>query len=909
MYKIKGGVKVFAVDLHRHDEFSLFDGFGKPKYLARLAKSYGYEALSISNHGTVSGLVEHYLACKEADIKPILGVEVYFMPKFEKGKQYYHLCLFCKNLKGYQNLNRMLTYANAKNFYYKPIIDFSLLGRFKEGLICTSACVGGYPAQKIKSDKNNIAIKALKKFKQIFGEDFYIEIQPYKVSEKGLQEKVNVELMKMADDLDIRCVLTSDSHYGAKEDFDTYLKMHEIKNTKPEYIEHVKNTYGDRYMPKPDEFRKRFMKMHGDFKYGGIDPADRGRAYQQNIKYLVDSVEDDILGDLTKEAPVLYDNGEESEIKIKKEIRKGLKQKDKYNKKYWKRCMEELKVIKYHGFIDYFLIVQDYVNFAKMSGIEVGPGRGSVCNCLIAFVLGITDVDSIYFNLDFSRFMRIDKKKEPDIDIDFEPSRRGEVIDYLVKKYKNRAAQVCSFGLYKVDNLLNDLFKVCGVEDEKAKKDIKIYVKKHVDSETGDFNYSEIEYENTCKAFNSKYDGILKHFSKMYRKVRYIGTHAAGVAIVNTSIYNYSALEKHGEKLTTAYDLNNLESINVLKFDILGLRNLAIVRELRELTGESFSYNWLDDKKTLKQFEEGNTDAIFQFEREQAKDILRNIHADCIGDITAANALNRPGPLGLGMPDQYAQNKLNSDSVEHDKFYELTKDTYGTVVYQEQVIKICREIGLLKWSDIDLIMKMIKGERQMRLLADEKERIRKPFIRGAKKNGYSKEDAGRIYDNILTYSFNKGHALGYALIAFELMYYKVHFNEYFWFVNLKYAPTESDLFKYKCEAVKGGTVILTPHVNGTALYSLSKIDGEECIQEGLTALKGVGLKVAQAIEEERKENGKYKDIDDLVDRIPKRLLNSRVITLLKDASACDFNRKRYLQNVVKYNTDILSKRH
>lgn len=891
------------IDLHRHDDYSLFDGLGKPMELARLAKEYGYEALASANHGTASGLVEHYMACKEAGIKPVLGVEAYFMPEFNVEKQRYHLCLFCKDLTGYKNLNRILSHANMKSFYYKPIITFELLEKYHEGLICTSACISGYPSSKIAEGKSGIARKALKKFSKIFGDDFYIEIQPYKLSTEGLQEKVNEELMEMADELDIKCILTSDSHFGMKDDIDTYVKMHQMRGRDEQKIMSV---YHERYMPKPDDFRKRFMRMHGEMD----NAKSKCKSFCLNLQEIVDKVEENILGGLEMTLPE-YEKGVDSEALLKKNIKEGLRKRGKLNKKYWKRCMDEFEVIAEHGFHDYFLIVQDYVMWAKNKGIAVGPGRGSVCNCEVAYALGITDVDSLYFDLDFRRFLRKDKKKLPDIDIDFETSRRGEVIEYLIKKHRGKAVQICLYGLFKVDNLLNDLFKVCGVEEKESQKAIKDYVKRHIDEESKNFNYDDAQFENKCKELNSRYNNIIKHFSKMYKKVKYIGTHAAGVAIVGTNILDYTSVEKHGDKFSSAYDLNNLESINAIKFDMLGLRTLSVIKELQELTGEVFEDSWLEDEDTFEQFRVGNTEAIFQFEKRTAADILTNIDADCIEDVCAANALNRPGPLGLKMPEQYAYNKANSRDMNKSVFYELTKETYGTVVYQEQITSICREIGGLDWGDSDKVLKFMKGsnptERALKEKEREESRIRELFVAGAKKKGISKKEALDIFSKLLTYSFNKGHAMGYALVALELMWYKVHYPMYFWYVNLKYAANEADEFRYKRIAIQQGNVILTPHINGTARYGLKKVDGEVCIQEGMTTIKGVGEKAAIAIEEERKVNGSYTDIDNLCDRLPKRVVNARVIRSLKEAGACVFNKNKYYSNVLKYNTSIASR--
>lgn len=880
-------------DLHRHTDYSLFDGFGKPKELAELAKSYGYKALGITDHGTTSGIVDHYLACKEVGIKPIIGVEAYFQPIFNQDRDRYHLCIFCKNLKGYKNMNRMLTYANIHNFYYKPLVTFELLERFHEGLIVSSACIAGYASQMILKGKLKLADKFIKKMKKIFGEDFYIEIQPYRLSKSGVQEKVNEHMMLLAKRNGVKCILTSDSHFGKETDFDTYLKMHEMKGHN-----NIEQTYKERYMPKPMDFKRRFDNMHSK------NPWFTAKEMYEAMEEIVEKCEEDILEKLPLLLPK-YDENEDSEELLLNNIKKGLKRRGKWNKKYWRRCKEEFEIIKEHGFHDYFLIVQDYVMWAKKNGIAVGPGRGSVCNCLIAYALGITDVDSIKFGLDFRRFLRMDKKKLPDIDLDFETSRRNEVIEYVIKKYRGKAVQICSYGLYKVDNLCNDLFKVCGVDEDAEKKAIKRFINSFVDPETFDFNYDEALNTNNCKRFNLKYKNIIKHFNKMYRKIRYIGTHAAGVAITGNNILDYVAIERHGSKFSSAYDLNNLEKINVIKFDMLGLRTLSIIKELEELTGEKYNDDWTEDKKVLEAFRKEDTQAIFQFERSAAAKILGEINADCFEDIIAANALNRPGPLSLGMPSQYAENKKNMEEDNESVFYELTKETYGTIVYQEQVMLICVNIGHLTWAEADKIMKIMKKAKKD--INEELLELKDKFIKGARKEGVKRSEAEDIFDKILTYTFNKGHATGYSIISLQLMYYKIYFSQYFWYVNLKYVANDSDAWKYKCLAAQSGNIILTPHINGSAKYSLVDVDGEMCILEGLSSIKNVGLKAAEAIEEEVKKNGPFKDIDDFDDRMPKRTVTARTKEALRQAGALSFNKKNYFKHVEEYNLRLVVK--
>lgn len=893
-----------SVDLHRHSEYSFFDGFGKAKELAELAKSYGYTSLGMSEHGNTNGLIQHYTACNEVGIKPILGIEAYFKPKVNDKRESHHLCLFVKDFEGYRNLNRLL-YEAEKQKYYVPLVTFDLLEKYHEGIICSTACVASYFSKLILKGKIDKAKKALQRFKDVFGEDLYIEIQPYKIDEEGTQEKVNIELMKLSKELKIKCILTSDSHYGSKKDFDTYKKMHEI--AKHGYD--IDKTYGERYMPTPEEIKERFIKLH---KKDCKDAEKIANKYERNIEELESKVGENILDELKMTLPKFSDDSYQL---LKKKLIKRLKELGKYNEEYIERCKQELKVIKHHGFEDYFLIVADYVNWAKEQGITVGPGRGSVCNSEVAYLLGITEVDSLLFGLDFRRFLRMDKKKMPDIDLDFETCRRNEVINYLIKKYENKSAQICSYGLYKVDNLLNDLAKVCGLditekgisaevkaERKKIIKEIKTHTNKFIEDEKLDVD-SYLRNKKTLK-YNLQYDNICKHFSKLYKKIRFIGTHAAGVAITGSNLLDYTTFRRNKEgNIFTNYDLSDLKNINVIKFDILGLKTMEELGELRRLTGnDGFKEEWLKDKKLMKEFGKGNTVGVFQFDKPTVQDMLRNIKCDCFGDVVAASSMNRPGPLSLGMPEQYANNKMDIDEAKNNNYYKYTKDSYGTILYQEQIMLIGVEIGGLNWEEADKLV-------HIKELGDEKEEIVAKFVKGASKNNFSKTEAKEMLENLLTYSFNKGHAVGYSLISMEEMYYKIYHPIEFWACKLKAESADVKRVEYKSYAVKDGCLVMLPHVNGTIYDEISELEGDKVIQEGLATIKNVGEKAAKEII----EMGPYIDFPDFeekLEELPKerrRCINKRVIQTLKDFGAFDFNEKNYQRRVVSYNSSLYSK--
>ena len=904
-------------DLHRHDMYSTYDGADKPSDLAKLAKELGYNSLSTTNHGNTNGLVKTYKACKEEGIKAILGVEGYFLPKWKEKTRGYHLILIAKNLEGYRNMNT-IQFEGEKQKYYNPIWDFKLLEKYHEGLICTSACVAGYLAQCIIKDEKDKAIKYLKKMQSIFGDDFYIEIQPYKVSEPGMQEKVNVESIKLAKKLGIKLILTSDSHRGRKEDLDTYLKMHEIAGHD---IDQIRETYKDRYMPKPNDLKKRFIHMH-EKDFGKTKCMALAKEMYYNLDEIEDKCELNYLDQLEQKLPKLAD-GTDSYKTLVNHVKEGLKFRGKYNKKYIERAKEELDVIKFHGFEDYFLMVEDYVKWAKNQGIPVGPGRGSACNSIICYALRITEVDSVYFDLEFRRFLMKERKKMPDIDLDFETSRRGEVIEYLLEKYEGHSAQVCSYGLYRVDNLVNDLAKVCGlptdkeVDESEVKinkaviREIKAYINEYMDE--GFLIEEKLTSDDRFEQYNNSYQNIMVHFLKLYEKVKYIGTHAAGVAITGGDILDYTALRIDSKtgKLFTSYDLTDMESIGVIKFDILGLTTMSELGDCRKATGiPGFDISMIEDKEVIKAFSEGNCNGVFQLDKGSVQKLLTDIHTSCFDDVVAASAMNRPGPLKQHMPEVYAANKeayeLGEEGQRIPALDKYLQKTYGTIIYQEQIMVMCVEIAGMTWDQAHEVTHYKIGTPKFNwYFKDYYPKYEANFVKGCKKIGIPKEQALDLFKKFYDYSFNQGHSVGYSLISAEQMYYKVHYPEVFWYSKIKYAKTDNDFYKYCENAVKDGGVVFLPHVNySKAKSSLRKIEGEFAIQQGLTAIKGVGEVAANAILAERKENGPYRSLDDFIDRLEGKKVNKRVMELLIENGALEFKKNKYIDRTKKYNSSL-----
>lgn len=898
------------VDLHAHTTHSLFDGGVSSQERVRIAKELGHSAVAISDHGTMSGAIQLYNASKEEGIKCIIGAELYFQPVCKEARESYHLCLYAKNLEGYKNLCRLTTYGEEHK-YYKGLIDFAGLKQFREGLICTTACVASYSSQAILNDKEEQAEKYFRKLQSIFKDDLYIELQPYDVGE-GKQEKVDKGLMKLAYKLGIKTILTSDSHYGAKEDFDTYLMMHEI--AKHDSLD-IENTYKERYIPTEKELKVRARDFYSPL-IGEAKAKKIAVESMINLLEIENKCEENILDGLPLTLPSVFEN---SDKLLKNEIIKGLKKRGKYTKEYIKRCQKEYEVIHHHGLEDYFLIVQDYVRWAKENNIVVGAGRGSVCNCLVAYAIGITDVDSLKFGLMFERFLRKDKLKYPDIDLDFETDRRNEVIEYLVEKYKGYSARISSYGKYGVDNLINDLAKSCNLPtdketDEDAVKtnkriisDIKAHCARFV--EEGNLNVKELNNDSMTIIYNKSYNNIIKHFSKMFGKIRYYGAHAAGVAITGNNLLDYTALRKNGELFYTMYDLEDLDSIRVIKFDMLGLKTMGELKDMRLMCNQpinEFDETILEDKKVLESMRSGETTGIFQFVNKTAKRILGDIETDSFMDVVAASSMNRPVPLKLKVPEQYAENKKNVEKVKDSPYYEYTKDTYGTVVYQEQMIALCQNIGHMTWEQTDVMLKIIKHElnEKTRKQADELKPI---FIKGAMQEGMQKNDASELFEAMLGYLFNKGHGTGYSIISMEQMHFKVYHPVIYWFVKLKYAKDEKEQDEFSEKAMKENNVVtFLAHVNlSKDEMSLRKEDGEKVLQRGLASIKGVGDKAALEIYQERKKNGIFKNYDDFYDRCKSRLVNARVIRALEECGALEFNKNKYIKRVTKYNTALL----
>lgn len=890
-------------ELHKHSQYSMFDGFDKVKNIVAYAKKLGMSALAITDHGNACGLVQLYAECKKQEIKPILGVEAYFQPNFDSEKRRFHLCLFAKNNIGYQNLCTIISKANEHNFYRYGHVTFELLEQYNEGIICSTACIGGFISQAISNRNMQLANKAIKRFKSIFGEDFYFEIQPIKIDELGTQEFVNKSLIELGIKHDIKCVLTTDSHYTEKADFDSYMKMHELSKigqAKGEgfTLEHVAQTYSERYMHSEEDISQKFLTMHGKgTKYSVTVPNKQLSFMLDTMREIYDKV--DVNLDLSDSIPT-FEEVENCADEIKKLCIEKLKETKRFNKQYIERTRYELSIIEKQGLCDYFLIVHDYVRWAKENDIYVGPGRGSVGGSLVAELLGITTIDAIEVGTDFERFLRPDKKKMPDVDIDFENGRQKDVIDYIIKKYPGRAAQIITFGYYKSSNLINDLCKVYEIEGDEVRY-VKSVIQPHV-PEVAHFEFEDIDFDaimrdKQVRELNRKHKDIVKHFCKLCGQVKYYGKHPAGVLVTKEAISKYVPLANIKGMLICSYDKYDIENQNMLKFDVLALKTLNVIHEIERVTNDKFDRLKVEEathNEMYRRFSEGATLGIFQLNKPTAQNILKDIKADTIQDIIAAISLNRPGTLKFKTHEMYAANKMEMD--KSTPWYPYTQDAYGSVIYQEHVMRICNGLAKMDPNDTDKLMKF-------KFDSSQREVLKQKFIAGAKLNsGMSVKLATTLFDAMALYMFNKGHGAGYALISEWQMYHKVKNPTEFWLSTIKWEIEERKQAEFMAEAVIDGNIIFLPHVNYTRDFDIRMFECEKVIQMGYSSVKNVGDKAAELIEQERKTKGMFTSYDDFVCRCKSRAVTSRVIEALVNEGALEFDKAIYIARVKKFNS-------
>ncbi|MBI5894223.1 MAG: DNA polymerase III subunit alpha [Deltaproteobacteria bacterium] len=891
------------VHLHLHTQYSLLDGAIRLDDLFQKAREYKMPALAMTDHGNMFGAVEFYTKAQKAGIKPIIGCEVYVAPNSRLDKaapsgkgsikdSSFHLVLLIKNAIGYKNLCKMLTSAHLEGFYYRPRIDKELLKIHSEGLIAMSSCLHGEIPHLISSGNMEKALKAAAEFKEIFTNNrFYLELQHNKISE---QDKVNNGLLEISRKLNIPVVATNDCHYLKKEDAKAHEVLLCIQTGKTmNSPDRMRFATDDLYFKSPEEMEASFKDIPDAIK-NTIEIAERCNLELKLGEYHLPNF------------PV--PDGETLDSFMEKEARKGLEERlqamaksgtDVESKKwqYYERLEKELKTIKGMGFSGYFLIVADFINHARQKHIPVGPGRGSSAGSLAAYSLKITNLDPIKDNLLFERFLNPDRISLPDIDVDLCYEGRDDVIKYVTDKYgKDNVTQIITFGQMKAKAVIRDVGRAMDIPYNEADRIAKLV------PNVLDITLDEaIKQEPKLKELISK-DAKIKELFEIAKTLeglqRHASTHAAGVVIANKPIVEYLPLYKSQkeEVITTQYNMDGVVKMGLIKFDILGLKTLTVIDRAIKLIKKNKNTDVdidtipENDALVYKLIASGKTNGIFQMEGSGMKDILIKLKPETFEEIMAAVALFRPGPLQSGMVDDFIKRKHGKIPIRYElpQLKDALENTYGVMVYQEQVMQIAKTLANFSPGDADVLRKAM-GKK----LPEEMVLQREKFIEGAKKNKIPQQKAEKIFDlmaNFAGYGFNKSHSAVYALIAYQTAYLKAHFPVEFMAALLTSDMGNTDkIIKYIAECKTMGIEMLPPDVNESAMDFTVVGEG---IRFGLAAIKNVGAAAIDAILKAREDGGDFASIFDFCSRIDTRKVNKKVIESLIKCGSFDFSKAK-----------------
>lgn len=864
------------VHLHLHTEYSLLDGATRISEIADKAIREGQSAVAITDHGVMYGAVEFYNALKAKGVKPIIGCEVYVAPRsrFSKeGKQDSsgnHLVLLCKDATGYKNLCYMVSKSFTEGFYMKPRIDMELLSEYHEGLIALSACVAGKIPQLILAGSMEEAEAAAIEFKSIFGEDFYLEVQNHDLDD---ERKVAYGIKLISEKTGIPMVATNDVHYLERQDSDTQAILMCIQTNNV-------ITDGKPFGFETDEFyfksTAQMQALFASFK-GAVENTVKiaekcNFDFEFNKLYLPDFKPENNMSHAEKLRLDTYRGFEEK-------IRLGRFELENHNREeYIDRIEYELSVIDKMGFNAYFLIVSDFVAFAKRNNIPVGPGRGSGAGSLVAFCIGITDVDPIAFDLLFERFLNPERISMPDFDIDFCYNRREEVIEYVKDKYgEDKVAQIVTFGTLAPRAAVRDVGRALGMPYSKV--DVVAKLIPHAMNIT-------IESALHTKELKALYeeDKDVKKLIDISRGLegmpRHASTHAAGVVITGRPTYEYVPLSYSGTGVVTQFDMNTDASLGLVKFDFLGLRYLTIIHDAEAMIREKhpefdISRIPLDDKKTFKLLCDGKTDGVFQLESSGMKQVLSRLMPSNLEDVIACIALYRPGPMDS--IDTFIARKHGREEVKHKipRLKEILDVTYGCIVYQEQVMQISRLLAGYSYARADLVRRAMSKKKTEAMKAE-----RDGFIEGCVKNGVDASLAEEIFEEMLgfaKYAFNKSHATAYGILSYRTAYLKAHYpTEYFAALLTSVLDNAQKLKEYIVDAQKFGVDVLPPDINSSkADFSISGKD----IRYGLLAIRNVGRVFANSVVAERGK-GEFLSFDEFVRRLSPYDVNKRTLEYL-----------------------------
>ncbi len=873
------------VHLHLHSEYSLLDGACRIKDIPVRAAECGHTAVALTDHGVMYGAIEFYTECKKHNIKPIIGCEVYVSSgsRFEKSanrsaSKYNHLVLLCKNEVGYKNLMYMVSKGFTEGFYSKPRVDMELLRAHSDGLIALSACLAGkIPSHLLKGEYQE-AKAAAKELSGIFGEgNFYIELQDHDLNE---QRQIISELVQIAEECDLPLVATNDCHYLRRDQAHTQAVLMCIQtNTSILDGRPIGFETDEFYYKTTDEMRMRFGRYNGAIE-NTVKIAEMCNLDFEFDSYKLPKYPTPQGVDAATYLRSLTEEG------IKRRIADGTLNFDGKEEVYRERVDYELDVIEKMGYSDYFLIVCDYVSFAHKNNIPVGPGRGSGAGSLVAFLIGITDVDSIKFDLLFERFLNPERVSMPDIDVDFCYNRRDEVIKYMYDKYgEDHVSQIIAFGTLGAKAVVRDVGRVMGM----SYNDVDV-VAKAIPRDPSITLKDALVMPDLKSLYDSSAQTkkLIDTALELEGMPRNITVHAAGLVVSDRPITDYVPLATSNDTIVTQFDMDTVAKLGLLKFDFLALRYLTILDDACKTICESipdFDIKKvpLDDADTYKLISSGNTQGIFQLESGGMRQMLTELAPDCFEDIIAAIALYRPGPMD-SIP-QYIEARHNSDKIKYDHplLEPILKSTYGCVVYQEQVMSIFRTIAGYTYGHADVVRRSISKKKGDTLKAE-----RDNFIGGAINNGIDQSIAEKLFDDMASfanYAFNKSHAAAYALISYRTAYLKAHFPcEYMAALITSVLGNMTKLAEYTGECSKYKIKVLPPDINESRLLFHS-CKGN--IVFGLLALKNVGKQFIENILKERDFGGEFKNFEDFISRMSQYDLNKRMVESLIKVGAFD----------------------
>lgn len=883
--------------LHVHSYYSLMDGLNSPKELCQAALDSGQTAIAITDHGTLSSHREMQIAAKELGIKPILGVEAYISPtdRFDRSSKtdksiqaYNHIILLAKNKKGLENINILQELAWNEGFYHKPRIDREVLNDYSEGIIVLSGCLNGLISKAIDKGNMEEAELLLKDFRQTFGQDFYVEVQSHNPVE------INSALLELADKLKIKSVATGDAHFAKEEDrvleealliLSTSPKMDkdadfDMSRQIKDVNERLNYLYPDRRISFQDYnlFIQSREEIEADFKKAGITRTD----IYDNTMEIADKIGEYAFNSGLDLLPVPKTNADQKLAQMAPEGLKRLGMAE--DKVYIDRLEEELSVIKDKSFASYFLVVADMIGWAKDNNIRVGPGRGSAAGSLVCYALGITDVDPIKYDLLFFRFINPERNDFPDIDTDFEDRRRKEVKDYLKKKFKH-VASISTYTYFKDKGVIRDAARVFMVPLQEVNRALK-----QVDT------FEDYMDSPNTKEFRTKYPEVTWLADRLRGRIRSVGVHAAGVVVAKDDLRKFAPVESRedaqdkvsGRIPVVAYDMDTVADIGLIKLDALGLKTLSVMsdtlKSIKDRSGKDISLSTLplDDPKVYKMLSDGYTKGVFQAEATPYTNLLIKMGVDKFEDLAASNALVRPGAMNT-VGASYIKRKHGDEAVQfiHPIMKPFTENTYGVIIYQEQVMQACVHLGGMTWSEADKVRKIIGKKKD----AKEFDQFKDKFVVGASKH-ISKKQAETLWHTFEAhagYSFNRSHAVAYSMLSYYAAWLKTYYPLEFMFSILKNENDKDARTEYLIEAKRLGLRVSLPHINESDIYFSLK---EDRIQFGLAEVKFISDSIANKIIDKRP----YIDYADFIQKASTKGsgINSRAVSALNAIGGAAF---------------------